>query len=263
MTAQKFTQRLLCIVAISSLGACATAPGRTQSTDPWAGYNRGMYKVNDAVDRATLKPVAKGYQAITPKWLRTGISNFFTNIGTPWVMLNELLQGKPGLMAQDTCRLVLNTVVGLGGFIDVAGKLEMETHDEDFGQTLAVWGVPSGPYVVLPLLGPSTLRDGLGRIPDYFARPQRYANIDWKTDTAVSAVDVTQTRESLLSLDDAIHQAYDPYGFVRDAWMQRREYLIYDGNPPEPALEDESMDDKDQAPTDDTNKKDSSTDTSP
>jgi phospholipid-binding lipoprotein MlaA len=233
------------LLSLLTLGACAIQPGRTQSSDPWVGYNRGMYKVNDAIDRATFKPVAKGYQKITPKWLRTGISNFFTNLGTPWVMVNELLQGKPKLMAQDTCRLVLNTVVGLGGFIDVAGKLDMEKHDEDFGQTLATWGVPSGPYVVLPLVGPSTVRDGFGRVPDYFARPQRYADIDWKTSTAVTAVDVTQTRESLLDLDATLQQTFDPYAFVRDAWMQRREYLIYDGNPPAESLEDEFKDDLD------------------
>ena len=222
-----------------SISGCATAPGRTQSDDPWSGFNRGVYQVNDAADRAVIKPVTKGYQKITPRWLRKGVSNFFTNLGTPWVMVNELLQGKPKLMAQDTCRLVLNTVVGLGGFIDVAGKLELAAHDEDFGQTLAVWGIPSGPYLVLPGFGPSTVRDGIGRIPDWFGRPLRYANLAWETDAGITTLDVVQTRESLLGVDDTLQNAYDPYGVMRDAWMQRREYLVYDGNPPAPNLEDE------------------------
>ncbi len=206
--------------------------------DPWQGFNRSVYKLNDVVDRAAVKPAANGYQKITPQWMRTGISNFFNHLETPWVIVNELLQGKPGLMAQDTCRFVLNSIVGLGGFIDVAGKLELAAHDEDFGQTLAVWGVPSGPYLVLPVFGPSTLRDGFGRVPDYFAKPQRYADIPWETDTGLTTLDVLQTREGLFSMEDSIGQVYDKYGVIRDAWLQRREYLVYDGNPPETSLED-------------------------
>ncbi|MGC3980593.1 MAG: VacJ family lipoprotein [Steroidobacteraceae bacterium] len=238
---------LSCLLAVALLSGCASTPGRTTSNDPWQGMNRGIYKLNDVADRAAVKPLAKGYRKITPSWMRTGISNFFTNIGTPWVMVNELLQGKPGAMAQDTCRLVLNTIVGLGGFIDVASKLEMEVHDEDFGQTLAVWGVPSGPYLVLPAFGPSTLRDGFGRIPDWFGRPLRYADIPWETSTGLTTLDVVQTREGLLSVEDTLNQAYDPYGVMRDAWLQRREYLIYDGNPPEPALEEDMPEDEDVA----------------
>jgi hypothetical protein len=151
-------------------GGCAT-PGRTTSDDPWQGMNRSIYKFNDAVDRATLKPMAKGYQKITPQWFRTGTRNFFNNLKLPWVMVNELLQGKPGLMAQQTCRFVLNSVVGLGGFIDVAGKLELSAQNEDFGQTLAVWGVPSGPT----WLCFRRRCDGFDRVPDYKAdRWRRY-----------------------------------------------------------------------------------------
>lgn len=232
--------RVFCLLlAAALLGGCATAPGRTTHDDPWQGMNRSIYKFNDAVDRTTLKPIAKGYQKITPQWFRTGTRNFFNHLKTPWVMVNELLQGKPGLMAQQTCRFVLNSVVGLGGFIDVAGKLELSAQDEDFGQTLAVWGVPSGPYLMLPVFGPSTVRDGFGRVPDYYSGPSQYAEIPWETKTGLTALNVVQSREALLSVEDALNNAYDPYGIVRDAWLQRREYLVYDGAPPEPALEDD------------------------
>jgi phospholipid-binding lipoprotein MlaA len=259
-TAPRFFIQWLCLLlAVAALGACATVPGRTTTDDPWQGVNRGIYRFNVAIDRAALKPVAKGYVAVTPLWFRTGIRNFYKHLGTPVVMANELLQGKPQLFAQDTCRFVLNTLVGLGGFIDVAGKLELYAHDEDFGQTLAVWGVPSGPYLMLPLLGPATVRDGFGRVPDYYGSPQRYADIPWEADTGLSVLDIVQLRARLLNVEDSLDQAYDKYGVIRDAWLQRREYQIYDGNPPpEPQLEDESeMDPADdttpQAPGSNTN----------
>lgn len=230
---------LICLLSAAALlGGCATAPGRTTTDDPWQGFNRSIYKFNDTVDRAAIKPVAQGYVKITPSWLRTGVGNFFNNLEIPWTMVNDLLQGKPQTMAQDTCRLVLNTVVGLGGFIDVAAALDLAAHKEDFGQTLAVWGVPSGPYLMLPFLGPSTVRDGFGRGPDYFGGPLRYAEIPWETKTGISVLDVVNTRTKLLSVEGTLNQAYDKYGVTRDAWLQRREYMIYDGNPPAPALDD-------------------------
>ncbi len=237
---------LVCLLSVALLSGCATAPGRTTSDDPWQGLNRSIYKFNDALDRAAIKPVAQGYQKITPSWLRTGLNNFFSNLEMPWTMVNDLLQGKPQMMAQDTCRLVLNTVVGLGGFIDVADHYDLGEHKEDFGQTLAVWGVPSGPYLMLPFLGPSTVRDGFGRVPGYYGQPLRYAEIPWETKTALSVLDVVNTRTKLLSVEDALSQAYDKYGVTRDAWLQRREYLIYDGNPPELAL-DEGAEDMESA----------------
>lgn len=237
-----------CLLLLSLLTGCATAPGRTASDDPLQGFNRGVYKFNDTLDRAAVKPVARGYQKITPQWFRTGISNFFSNLSEPWTMVNDLLQGKPRMMAQDTSRFVLNTIVGLGGFIDVAQKLELARHDEDFGQTLAVWGVPSGPYLMLPFFGPSTVRDGFGRIPDYYSAPQRNLDLPWETRTGLTTLDVIQSRERLLRVEDTLNQAYDKYGVVRDAWLQRREYQIYDGNPPEPSLEDDSgLEDESQA----------------
>lgn len=238
---------VLCLLmTVAILGGCATAPGRTTSEDPWEGMNRRIYKFNDAVDRATLKPVAKGYRKITPQWMRTGIRNFFENLEMPWVMVNELLQGKPGLMAQQTCRFVINSTVGLGGFIDVASKFDLAAENEDFGQTLAVWGISSGPYLMLPIFGPATVRDGIGRGPDYYGRPLHYADIPWETETGLSALDATQSRDALLSTEEALGQAYDRYGIIRDAWLQRREYLVYDGAPPEPEPEaDPALDEAD------------------
>jgi phospholipid-binding lipoprotein MlaA len=233
---------LVLLLVVGLLGGCATSPGRTSNDDPWQGVNRGIYKFNETIDHAALKPVAKGYRAITPQWFRTGTKNFFNNLKMPWTITNELLQGKPQLMAQDTCRFVFNTIAGLGGVIDVAGKFELNAHDEDFGQTLAVWGVPSGPYLMLPFLGPSTVRDGIGKVPDYFSSPQRYANIPWEAETGLSLLEIVQLRETLLSTEETLGQAYDPYGLIRDAWLQRREYLIFDGNPPEePAVDDDAQ----------------------
>lgn len=228
---------LLFYLLLLSLTGCAAMPGRTTADDPLQGFNRGVYRFNDAVDRAALKPVAKGYKKITPDWMRAGIGNFFNNLEQPWVIVNELLQGKPKLMAQDTCRLVLNTTVGIGGLFDVAGRLGLPLNDEDFGQTLAVWGVPSGPYLVLPFIGPSNLRDGPGRVVDYFARPQRYADIPWETQTGLTALEVIDARAKLLSVDGTLNNAFDKYGVIRDAWVQQREYRIYDGNPPEEKLD--------------------------
>ena len=235
-----FLPRLLmpCLL-LALLSGCATAPGRTTTEDQWQGLNRKIYQFNDAVDRTTLKPVAKGYEKITPRWMRTGIRNFFKNLETPWNMVNSALQGKPADVAQDACRLVLNSLVGLGGFIDVAGKLELGAHDEDFGQTLAVWGVPSGPYLMLPVFGPSTVRDGLGRVPDYFSNPTRYADIPWETETGLTLLSAVQSRQALFEAEQALSGAYDRYGVMRDAWLQRREYMIYDGNPPAPDVEDD------------------------
>lgn len=240
---------LLLLAAAGMLQACAT-PGRTTNADPWQGFNRGAYKFNDTLDRAALKPVAKGYQKVTPQWLRTGVRNFFDNLGTPWTMVNQLLQGKPQHMAHDTCRFVLNTVVGLAGTIDVAGKLGMADNDEDFGQTLAVWGAPSGPYLVLPIFGPSNVRDGLGRIPDWLlGRPQRYADLTDVQSYSLTALNVVSSRERLLSYEGTLNNAYDPYGVMRDVWVQNREHEVFDGNPPVDIPEDESgeLDEEDAA----------------
>lgn len=221
-------------------------PGRTTNNDPLQGFNRGVYRFNDAVDRAALKPVAQGYQKITPHWLRVGVSNFFNNLEQPWTIVNELLQGKPKAMAQGTCRFVLNSVIGVAGFVDIASRAGLPLYEEDFGQTLAVWGLPSGPYVMLPLFGPSSVRDAPAKVVDFFARPQRYADIPWETDTAITTVNIIDTRSKLLSVEGTLQNAYDRYGVIRDVWVQQREYRIYDGNPPQEKIEDESLEPEDK-----------------
>ena len=241
-------RRALPWFALLLLSGCATAPGRTTNNDPLQKINRGVYKFNDVVDRATLKPVAKGYQKITPQWMRTGVSNFFSNLGEPWTIVNELFQGKPKAMGKQTGRFLVNSVIGIGGLFDVASKMNLQQQSEDFGQTLAVWGIPSGPYVVLPLLGPSTIRDGLGRIPDYFGHPLTYANVNWKVRTGLAVVDAVSAREKLLSIEGTLDKAYDKYGVLRDVWVQQREYQIYDGNPPQPK-DDEDVDDDTESDT--------------
>jgi phospholipid-binding lipoprotein MlaA len=220
------------------LSGCATSPGRTPiNNDPWQTMNRGIYSFNDGLDRIAVQPVAKGYQAVTPTWVRARVSLFFINIGYPVTMVNQLLQGKPKLFAQDTGHFLTNTVFGLGGLFDVADKMGMPEHHEDFGQTLAVWGVPSGPYVMLPLLGPSTLRDAPGRIPDFFLAPLSYADITLGEYIGVRATEEIDIRAQLLSTESVLQGAFDRYGVIRDAWLQRREYQIFDGDPPVDAPE--------------------------
>ncbi|HTE39988.1 MAG TPA: VacJ family lipoprotein [Steroidobacteraceae bacterium] len=222
------------VLVLAAIGAqgCAT-PGRTTSDDPWQGVNRGIYKFNDGLDRYALKPTAKAYKKITPSWFRAATGRVLANLEYPVTMVNQLLQGKPLLFLQDTGRFIANTTLGVGGIFDVADQLGMPSHDEDFGQTLAVWGMPSGPYFQIPLLGPSSLRDAPAKVPDYFLRPLRYMDIKPGVDYGETVLDVVDARADLLSSDATLESAYDKYGVLRDAWVQRREYLIFDGNPPE------------------------------
>lgn len=234
----------LLFVAIIATG-CAATPGRTPlGDDRFEGFNRGVYKVNDAVDRAALKPTAKGYRKITPRWMRAGVSNFFANLEYPITIVNQFLQGKPGTGFKDTGRFLINTTLGVGGLFDVATPIGLEAHDEDFGQTLAKWGVNSGPFVMLPLFGPSTVRDAPSRIIDYFLDPLTHLDIPWEAEWGQRALDLVNTRAELLPLDATLERTFDPYAFIRDAWLQRREFEIFDGNPPPETLEEDFMDDE-------------------
>jgi phospholipid-binding lipoprotein MlaA len=234
--------RILLICSVLAMAGCAATPGRTTSNDRFEKLNRGVYKFNDVLDRAALKPTAKGYKKITPQWMRTGISNFFSNLEYPSVALNQFLQGKGKLGFRDTGRFVVNTTLGLGGLFDVASHMGLEKNDEDFGQTLAKWGVGSGPYLTLPFFGPSSLRDAPSRIVDYFFSPLTYwEDIPWQAQWGGRALDLIQTRASLLSLDPTLQRAYDPYAFIRDAWVQQRDFAVFDGNPPPETLEDEDL----------------------
>lgn len=201
--------------------------------------NRGIYRFNDTLDRAALKPVAKGYKAITPRWVRSGIGNFFANITYPVTIVNQFLQGNGRLGLRDTGRFLVNSTIGVAGLIDVATRMGLEANQEDFGQTLAKWGVGSGPYLTLPFFGPSTLRDAPSRVVDYFTQPLSYADMSWESEVAIRAVSIVHDRADLLSIEQTLRNAYDPYAFMRDAWIQQREFAIFDGNPPPEVLEEE------------------------
>jgi len=218
------------LLALTMAGCATLPPGPRDVRDPLERYNRSMFRVNDAIDRAALKPVARGYVRVVPRPVRTGINHFLTNLGYPRTVINDVLQGKLGDSGRDTARLVVNTALGLG-FFDPATKMGLDLHNEDFGQTLGKWGVHSGPYLVLPLLGPSTVRDGLGRIPDEYSTPRHYIN-DATVRWGIIAVDVVDTRAGLLDTEGLLNQAFDRYQFVRNAWLQRREYQVRDGDVP-------------------------------
>jgi phospholipid-binding lipoprotein MlaA len=227
---------VLLLVLAACLGGCASTAERTPC-DPLEPMNRGIYAFNDGLDRAILKPTAKAYVKVTPDWMQTGIQNFFNNLFYPTTIVNQLLQGKIKLAGQDTLRMVLNTIWGLGGVIDVATPNNLPLHDEDFGQTLGWWGVPTGPYLVIPLLGPANVRDTPSRVADSFLQPFYWydsGNERWFS-LILQTVD---RRARLLPLDATLEGVYDPYSFVREAFTQRRQFKVYDGNPPEEALDE-------------------------
>ena len=230
----------LSLVLLTLLG-CAAAPAKKDPRDPWERMNRTTYKFNDKLDKAVLRPVARGYQKVTPSFARTGISNFFDNLDYPVVIVNDLLQAKFLTAGRDTGRLLMNTTLGIAGFLDPASTAGLQKNNNDFGLTLARWGVHKGPYFVIPFLGPSDVRDGLGRIPDSFASPRNYIG-----DTAVHyslwAVGLLDARYRLLSVDQALDSAYDPYLFLKNAYFQRRDYLESGSgqNPPNPNNESDA-----------------------
>lgn len=217
-------------------GGCATT-GDTTANDPWEGLNRKTYAFNDALDRAVLKPVATGYTKVVPGFAREGVNNFFSNLDDLPTSLNNILQGKPGDGISDLGRLVVNSVFGVFGLWDVATPLGLEKHTEDFGQTLAVWGVHSGPFLVLPLFGPSTLRDAPAKVVD----PSWAYSYWWGDSTSwgLWTLDIVRTRANLFQAESVLDQAaLDRYTFIRDAWVQRRRNQVYDGSPPRPKEED-------------------------
>ena len=225
---------------------CATQPNaKKDPRDPLESFNRVSYKVTDAVDRAALKPAAKAYKAVAPQFVETGVSNFFSNLGQPANIVNDLLQAKFKPALNDTGRFFVNTTVGIGGLFDPASKVGLDRNNEDFGQTLGKWGVPPGAFIWIPLLGPSTVRDTFGQVGDYYTSPLNYVERD-AIRFPLSGLQLIDWRASQLSLDDTLKQAYDPYAFIRNAYLQRREYLVTDGAaPPEAPPDDEPLEDPD------------------
>lgn len=234
----KITRAAPALLAAFAVAGCASAPGRTTNDDPYEGFNRSVYKFNDTLDRAALKPVAKGYRKVTPQFVRSGIGNVLSNVEYPGTFINQFLQGKFLLGLKDTGRFLINSTLGIAGIFDVATPLGLEKNDEDFGQTLAVWGVPSGPFLNLPLFGPSTVRDAPSRAVDWFTSPLQHTDLPWEAEWSQRVISVVHGRSELLPLDETLRRTYDPYAFIRDAWTQQREFKIFDGNPPPETLED-------------------------
>ncbi|WP_454872730.1 MlaA family lipoprotein [Paraburkholderia xenovorans] len=215
-------------VVTALLAGCTTVQTPTRG-DPLEGLNRTMFTVNDKLDQYALKPVAKGYVWATPQPVRDSVTNFFSNIGDVYIAANNLLQLKITDGVEDIMRIVINTVFGVGGLFDVATLARLPKHDNDLGLTLGHYGVPAGPYLVLPLFGPSTVRDAVGSIGNYYINPLSYvdpAGLSW----ALYGLNVVNTRANLLGASDVLEgAALDKYSFVRNAYLQRRQYLLSDG----------------------------------
>nr|WP_274521515.1 VacJ family lipoprotein [Ectothiorhodospira lacustris] len=224
----------LLLLTVLLLPACATVPPESRDPrDPWEGYNRAMFQFNDAVDSAVIKPVAEGYERYAPQPVQTGVTNFFSNLRDVVNMANNTLQFKFHDAASDLTRIIMNTSFGVFGLFDVASPMGLEKSNEDFGQTLGRWGVSSGPYVVLPFLGPSTLRDAPARVVDGVTHPLYYYD-ETGVRNALLVVDIIDMRAGFLPTERALEDvATDRYMALRNAYLQRREYLVRDGAPGE------------------------------
>ena len=212
---------------------------KQNNRDPFEGYNRVIYKFNDKLDDYVLRPTAKAYDFILPNFIKKAITNFFANLNEPIVIVNGFLQAKFKQGAADTGRFLVNTTIGIAGFIDVASHMKLKPHDEDFGQTFAVWGIGAGPYIVWPFLGPKDMRDSAGWVGDRLVDPVTYVDPS-STAWALTILEFIDLRALYLGDKATLEQAAagDPYVFIREAYRQRRLNQIYDGNPP---LEDEDL----------------------
>ncbi len=236
-------------ILMTPLGGCATTGN---PRDPLEPMNRAIYSFNDGVDQAIFKPVAEAYRAVLPSVVRAGVSNFFANINDVSIALNNLLQGKPVDAISDVGRIAVNTTAGILGVFDIATEFGLEKHNEDFGQTLGHWGMSDGPFLMLPLLGPSNLRDTVGRVADFkldpitYVDPSRDRNILWGSRLVSQRAGLLDTSKFLETA------ALDPYEFLRDAYLQRRRNLVHDGSPPPEKDDDIEIKMKPRAETDDT-----------
>jgi len=228
--------RWCALLALVLLQACASVP-HADARDPLESFNRTVFGFNDVVDKAVLKPVATGYRAITPNWFRKGVGNFFNNLQDVWSAVNNGLQGRGQEFSDSVGRVMVNSTVGMLGLVDVASDLNIERHTADFGLTLGRWGVPPGPYVVLPVLGPFTLREVAALPVDTSGMPM-YNIGDQDTRTWLPIVNLVDTRARYLNAGDVLEgAALDSYSFRRDAYFQRQRNILYDGNPPEEEAE--------------------------
>jgi phospholipid-binding lipoprotein MlaA len=228
---------LVVAVSLLALAGCATVTNPTPG-DPLESANRTVFKFNDAVDRAVLKPVAQGYNWVLPQFARSVVTNFFGNFGDAYTMVNDYLQGKGTDGTEDLMRVAMNTVFGVGGLFDFASQAGLPKHYQDFGLTLGHYGVQQGPYLVIPLLGPSTVRDGAGLVVDYFADPIGYIDPTWVA-TTLYGVRLINTRASLIGASDLLSDAaLDKYSFVRGGYLQRRQYEIDGSSAAAPVYQD-------------------------
>ncbi|WP_199100728.1 VacJ family lipoprotein [Dyella sp. ASV21] len=233
-------KRSLPLIAIGLLAGCAIAKPRTD--DPYEKFNRDVYSFNDSVDKAVIRPVAVGYRKVTNPTVRRAFSDFYTNIRLPITVANDLLQARPLQAAQSGGRFIVNLTLGIGGFFDPASQLGMPLDETDFGITLARWGLPEGPYLVLPFIGPTTARD-VWRLPvdSYFFDPLSYYtrnhDFEYHQEYLPQVFYLVTLRSRGIDAESFLESAYDPYAFMRDAYRQQRLYQLYDGNPPTDVIE--------------------------
>lgn len=233
--------RTAMLVAALALGGCAASPSKNPA-DPLESFNRSVYKFNDTLDKAVAKPVSRGYQKVMPRVGQIMVTNFFSNLDDVVVTFNDLLQLKFAQAASDGTRVLFNSTFGVFGLIEVTTRLPK--HHEDFGQTLGYWGIAPGPYLMLPILGPSTLRDGAGRLVD--TQPSQMGSIKHvPTRNQLYLLNGVSYRAELLEQEKLLDEAaLDRYTFIRDSYLQRRQSLVYDGHPPREKYEDEGEDEE-------------------
>ncbi len=232
MDTKRWLMRLGLAGAIVLPGCASVDPEFRDPRDPFEGFNRAMYRFNDGLDKAIVKPVARGYVAIVPTVVDKGVTNFFGNLDDIGSALNNFLQLKFNRAFSDVGRVMVNTTVGVLGFMDVASNLDLPKHDEDFGQTLGSWGIGPGPFIVLPIVGPSSGRDAIGEVVDWYTDPLTYLR-DGGVAWGLKGLRLIDRRADLLAASRVFEQAaLDPYAFIRDAYLQKRRHDVYDGNPP-------------------------------
>lgn len=235
MAFRSLERSLVAAAAIALLAGCAAAPSRD---DPFEPMNRASYRVHEVVDGKIVKPMVQAYVDYTPPLVRKGVSNFFGNIDDFFSFINDVLQGKPDKAGNDLGRVITNTGFGLLGLIDIASDAGVPKGEEDFGQTFGYWGIPQGPYIFIPVFGPTTVRDGTGWIIRAYASPIGYIE-DVSTRNLLVGLGLVDLRASALQAESLINQAaLDPYTFIRSSYLQRRQYLVYDGKPPPPKDEE-------------------------
>ena len=236
----------LCLLVCAGLllAGCATAPG-ANPRDPWEPMNRGVFEFNEAfaaqacavtkdlgLDEVAFKPVAVAYKAVTPRLVRAGVTNFFNNLGDGWSLFNNILQGKLRASVETYFRITVNTILGIGGVFDIASEIGVEPRTEDFGQTLGLWGLPTGPYLVLPFFGPSNVRDALATPADTFGYPVTLVK-PVALRNSLAALNAVDKRANYLRAGEMLDEsALDKYVFSRDVFLQKRRNDIYDGSPP-------------------------------